>query len=134
MSRVPKDVVRALVQAYNAKSLGAVLGHYASDAFFWDPLHRDGVRGRDAIGSVIEGLFAAFPDEHMAIESLIGDESHAVAEILSRGSDAAGACFEVHFTEVYEIRKERVVSCRVYIDPQQLPGAGSHESRISNED
>ena len=118
----PKDVVRSLVEAYNAKSVEGVVELYEEDAFFWDPLHRDGVRGREAIGEVIRSLFAAFPDEEMSIVTLAGDDRHAVAEFRSTGTKpGSGERFQLEFTEVYEVADGRIVSCRVYLDPEELP-------------
>ena len=118
----PKDVVRSLVEAYNAKSVEGVLGLYAEDALFWDPLHRDCVQGRAAIAEVVRSLFAAFPDEEMSIVTLAGDDHHAVAEVRSSGtSPRSGERFELEFTEIYEVKDGRIVSCRVYLDPEELP-------------
>ena len=121
MSAAPKELVGALVDAYNDKRLDALLDLYDPDARFWDPLHRDGVVGREAIGRVIGQLFEAFPDERMSIVTLAADETTAVAEFRSTGTAPGGGRFELDFTEVYEVRDGRIVSCRVYLDPQQLP-------------
>src|SRR5665213_3491993 len=114
MTTTPKDVVRRLVEAYNGKSLEGVLELYHPNARFWDPLHRDGVTGRDAIGELIGQLFEASSDEEMAIETLAGDETHAVAELRSSGT-AGGERFELEFTEVYKVSGGRIESCRVYL-------------------
>jgi limonene-1,2-epoxide hydrolase len=120
MAATPKEVVHHLVEAYNAKSVDGVLELYRPDARFWDPLHRDGVTGREAIGELIDGLFVAYPDEEMAIETLASDETHAVAELRSRGT-SGGERFEVEFTEVYKVSDGRIEWCRVYLDPKELP-------------
>jgi ketosteroid isomerase-like protein len=119
--RAPSDVVQELVAAYNAKSLDVVLDLYRPDARFWDPFHREGVVGREAIGEVVGGLFESFPDEEMSIETLAADETHAVAEFRSTGTARGGEPFEVEFTEVYEVTDGQVASCRVYIDTEALP-------------
>jgi limonene-1,2-epoxide hydrolase len=128
MASTPKEVVHHLVEAYNAKSLEGVLELYRPDARFWDPLHREGVAGRDAIGELIGQLFAAYPDEKMAIETLAGDETHAVAEFRSNGT-AGGERFEVEFTEVYKVSDGRIEWCRVYLDPRALP-AGTESGQV----
>jgi ketosteroid isomerase-like protein len=123
MTRQPKEVVLAMVDAYNAKSMDRVLELYDPDARYWDPLHRDGVMGRDAVADVLRNLFASFPDERMSIVTLAGDETHVVAEVRSTATGAAtGEHFTLDFTEVYEVAAGRVVSCRVYLDPKELPG------------
>lgn len=121
MSRSPKEVVCALAEAYNAKSLEGILDLYRPDARYWDPLHRDGVAGREAIGGLMRELFAAFPDERMETETLASDETHAVAEFRSTGTSSSGQRFELELTEVYEIVEERIAWCRAYFDPKQLP-------------
>lgn len=117
----PKNIVRDLVEAYNAKSLERLLDLYHPDARFWDPLHRDGVTGRAAIGELLGQLFAAYPDEQMTIETLAGDGEHVVAEFRSTGTTAEGDRFELEFTEVYEVTDGRIEWCRVYLDPKALP-------------
>jgi ketosteroid isomerase-like protein len=119
----PKQIVQEVVDAYNGKSLERLLDLYHSGASFWDPFHRDGVRGRDAIAGVVGQLFEAMPDERMHIQTLAADERHAVAELRSVGTAPDGSLFELEFTEVYEVSDGRVASCRVYIDPEDVPGA-----------
>jgi ketosteroid isomerase-like protein len=128
MATTPKDVVRRLVEAYNDKSLEGVLELYHPDARFWDPLHRDGVTGREPIGELIGQLFEAYPDEEMTLETLAGDETHAVAEFRSTGT-AGGERFEVEFTEVYKVSGGRIEWCRVYLDPKALP-AGTESLQV----
>jgi ketosteroid isomerase-like protein len=129
MSGAPREVVGALVDAYNAKRLEPLLDLYDPEARFWDPFHRDGVLGREAIGGVLEELFAAFPDERMSVVTLAADDTHAVAEFHSSGTGPTGDRFELDFTEVYEVRDGRIVSCRVYLDPEQLPAQPGKEER-----
>jgi len=126
----PKEVVRELVDAYNAKSVERLVALYRPDARFWDPLHQDGVVGREAIEGVIRGLFEAFPDERMSIRTLAADDTYAVAEFESTGTTADGKLFNLEFTEVYEIDNGEIASVRVYINPSQLPGSkeGGEES------
>ncbi len=119
--RTPREVVQELVDAYNAKSLDRVLDLYRPDARFWDPFHREGVVGREAIGEVVEALFESFPDERMSIETLAADETHAVAEFRSTGTTKSGRPFELEFTEVYDVKQGRIAACRVYIDTEQIP-------------
>jgi ketosteroid isomerase-like protein len=117
----PAGIVRELVDAYNAKSLERLLALYRPDARFWDPFHRDGVAGREAIAEVLRGFFAAFPDERMEIRTLCAEGDYAVAEFASTGTTAGGERFELEFTEVYQVYDEQIASCRVYIDTRQVP-------------
>jgi ketosteroid isomerase-like protein len=119
--RTPRELVDELVEAYNAKSLERVLALYRPDARFWDPLHREGVVGRAAIGDVIGGLFERYPDEQMSPVTLVADETYAVAELRSVGTAASGHPFEFEFTEVYEISGGQISSCHVYIDTGEIP-------------
>jgi ketosteroid isomerase-like protein len=119
--RTPGEVVEELVDAYNTKSLDRLLALYRPDARFWDPFHRDGVVGREAISEVIHGLFESFPDEKMSIVTLAADETHAVAEFRSAGTTSSGRPFELEFTEVYEMSHGQIASCRVYIDTSEIP-------------
>ena len=131
--RPPKDIVRALVDAYNAKSLESVLELYRPDARYWDPLHPEEVVGREAIADIVRELFEAFPDERMSIETLAGDETTAVAEFRSTGTLPSGDRFELEFTEVYEVEDGRIASCRVYLDPEQLPSQTWWRTRRLNQ-
>jgi ketosteroid isomerase-like protein len=119
--RTPREVVEELVEAYNAKSLERILALYRPDARFWDPLHREGVSGRAAIGEVIGGLFESYPDEQMSVVTLVADETHAVAEFRSVGTSAGGRPFELELTEVYELSDGQIASCHVYIDTAEIP-------------
>ena len=119
--RTLRELVEELVEAYNAKSLDGVLALYQPDARFWDPLHRDGVVGRAAIGDVIGGLFERYPDEQMSVVTLVADETHAVAELRSVGTAASGRPFELEFTEVYQMSDGQISSCHVYIDTGEIP-------------
>ena len=119
--RTPRELVEELVEAYNVKSLDGVLALYRPDARFWDPLHREGVVGRAAIGDVIGCLFERYPDEQMSVITLVADETHAVAELRSVGTAASGRPFELEFTEVYEVNDGQVASCHVYIDTGEIP-------------
>lgn len=121
MTLAAKELVRELVDAYNAKSVERLLALYRPDARFWDPLHRDGVTGREAIADVIGRLFASFPDERMSIETLVADDTYAVAEFRSTGTAPGAEPYEVEFTEVYEVSNSQIASCRVYIDTEALP-------------
>lgn len=120
MTIAPKDVARAAVAAYNAKELGAVLDLYRPDGRYWDPLHTEGVAGREAIRKAIAEMFEAVPDEQLEFETLAGDERYAVAELRSRGTlDVTGVRFELELTEVYEVVGGQIASCRAYFDPKQ---------------
>ena len=113
----PKAVVRELVDAYNAKSVDRLVGLYQLEGRMWTPLERGGIVGHEAIGASIRRLFDAYPDEQMTIELLVGDETHAIAELCSVGVRPG----ELRFTEVYEVRGGRIADCRVYVDPEELP-------------
>lgn len=115
----PKSIVRELVDAYNAKSIDRLVALYHPDGRLWSPFERGGIVGHAAIGESIRRLFEAYPDEEMTIELLAGDETHAVAELHSVGLGPDRG--EVRFTEVYEVRDERIAACHVYIDPEELP-------------
>ena len=121
MTRTPKALVRELVEAYNAKALDRLLDLYRPDARFWDPFHREGLTGREAIGDAIRDLFERLPDEQMAIETLAADETYAVAEFRSTGTAPSGRPYQLEFTEVYEVTNGQIASCHVYIDTEQIP-------------
>lgn len=115
----PKSIVRALVDASNAKSVDRLVALYHPDGLRWSPFERGGLVGHAAIGDSIRRHFEAHPDEETTIDLLAGDETHAVAELhsVALGPDRG----EVRFTEVYEVRDERITTCHVYVDPEELP-------------
>lgn len=115
----PKSIVRELVDAYNARSVDRLVALYHPDGRRWSPFERGGIVGHAAIGDSIRRHFEAYPDEEMTIELLAGDDTHAVAELHSVGLGPDRG--EVRFTEVYEVRDERITACHVYIDPEELP-------------
>lgn len=128
MSCSPKDVTRALVDAYNDKSVERLLELYAPDGRYWDPMWPEGVEGTDALRTLYESSFAAAPDERMEIVALAGDERFAVAELRRTGTLAgAGARFQLDLTAVHHVADGRIAACRAYYDPRQLP-RGTHDT------
>jgi ketosteroid isomerase-like protein len=97
--RTSRELVEELVDAHNAKSIERLLALYRPDVRLWDPLHREGVVGRAAIGDVIGGLFERYPDEKMSVVKLVADETHTAAEFRSIGTAASGRPFELGVRE-----------------------------------
>lgn len=129
MSRSPKDVARALVDAYNDKSVERVLELYTPDGRYWDPVRPEGVEGTGALRTLYEDSFAAAPDERMEIVALAGDERFAVAELRGTGRLAgSGAGFQLDLTAVYDVADGRIAACRAYYDRRQLPRE-THDTR-----
>lgn len=114
-----RALVANLVAAYNAKNLDGVAGLYAEDARYWSALD-DWSEGVEAIRGHIERLFESLPDEEMAIKSLVTDGEIAVVEFESTGTNPRGRPYEIEFTEVIELRENRIASVRVYLDPEEV--------------
>ncbi|MFQ5966487.1 MAG: nuclear transport factor 2 family protein [Acidimicrobiia bacterium] len=114
-----RTLVSDLVAAYNAKDLDGLAALYIDDARYWSALS-DWTEGIDEIRSHIQELFELLPDEEMAIKSLVTDGQVAVVEFESTGTNPGGKLYEIEFTEVIELRGNRIESVRVYLDPEEV--------------
>lgn len=118
-----KDLIERMVAAYNRKDLEAVSLIYADDIRLWSAIGPD-VHGKSAAVAHLEDLFAALPDEHMTLDTVVADGEAVVIEVTSRGTDPQGAPYEIAFTEVFRVDDGLVREIRTYIDPDDVPHVG----------
>lgn len=65
-----KDVVRKLVDAWNARDVQALMRHWASDMVHHG---RDGVMPAGQVGSEMQRFINAFPDIHIDVDEIIAE-------------------------------------------------------------
>lgn len=114
-----KNLIMRMVTAYNRKDTDAVSAIYADDIRLWSAIGPD-VRGKSAAVAHLRELFAALPDEHMTLDTIVSDGDTVVIEVTSRGTDPQGASYEIAFTEVFRVSDHRVREIRTYIDPDDV--------------
>lgn len=117
--RSARAIVTRIVEAYNAKDVNALADLYHPDARYWSAL--DGWQeGLPVIRSHIEDLHRRLPDEQMSVDAIMTDGEVVVVEFTSSGTAPTGKPYQISFTEVIEVRDERIASVMVYLDPDEV--------------
>jgi uncharacterized protein (TIGR02246 family) len=117
--RSARAIVTRIVEAYNAKDANALADLYHPDARYWSAL--DGWQeGLPVIRSHIEDLHRRLPDEQMSVDAIMTDGEVVVVEFTSSGTAPTGKPYQISFTEVIEVRDERIASVMVYLDPDEV--------------
>ena len=124
----PKDDARVLVDeivaAYNSHDADALMALYQPDIKYWSAL--DGLQeGIDAVRAHLDHLHETLPDEQMQAQTVITDGELIVVEFRSTGTNPAGNPYAIEFTEVFELRDDKVASIKVYLDPEEVARAMS---------
>jgi steroid delta-isomerase-like uncharacterized protein len=120
----PAALARQLFGYLNARDLDGVAKHWHDDLLedfiVLGPLH-----GVAAVRSFFEELFAAFPDFHIEIETLLGDDTTAFIAWRAKGAftgspfqgiDANGATIELRGVDRMEFANDKLVRNTVYYD------------------
>jgi steroid delta-isomerase-like uncharacterized protein len=140
----PTEVARSIFEALNKKDLDAAMGLVAEDTV--DDFVAIGlVPGQQAIRRFFDELLTAFPDFEIAVESIVGDEAHAVVQWHAAGSftdgpfqgvEPTGRHVEIRGVDVMEIADGSVRHNTIYYDGAafarqigMLPRAGSSSDK-----
>jgi steroid delta-isomerase-like uncharacterized protein len=77
------EAARSFFASYNAHQVDKMLAQCSEDARLrYVPMGTQGEgRARDVGKTIWSGLIDAFPDLHVTVQSLFGDERHAAAEV-----------------------------------------------------
>lgn len=116
-----RQLVRRLVEAYNAKDAQGITDLYHPDARYWSALG-DWQEGLPAIKAHLEELHRTLPDEQMEPLAVITDGATVVVEFRSSGTAPSGRPYEIEFTEVIELRDGKIATVKVYLDPDEVEG------------
>jgi steroid delta-isomerase-like uncharacterized protein len=75
-----QDILRQTIDAFNRHDAEAFAACYAGDAVARDPQYAEPLRGRDAIRKDVADFFAAFPDVHATLDTLLANGDTAASE------------------------------------------------------
>jgi len=117
--RAARQLVRLIVDRYNARDVEGLVALYHDDAAYWSPLG-DWQHGVGPIRAHLDELHRTLPDEQMSIEALVTDGVTAVVEFKSSGTSPAGKTYSIEFTEVIEIEDAKIKRVMVYLDPDEV--------------
>lgn len=114
-----RELLRRLVNAYNAKDRETLAELYDKEISLWSSLG-EAATGRDDVLSHVGELFDALPDERMRANTVITDGDTIVVEFTSTGTNASNEPYELRFTEVFELKAGKFSEIRTYIDPDDV--------------
>ena len=119
-----RQLIDRIVSAYNSGDTDALVALYQPDLTYWSAL--DGMQeGVEAVRAHIDHLHETLPDEQMQARTVVTDGELIVVEFESTGTNPAGKTYTIEFTEVFELRDGKVVSIKVYLDPEEVERAMS---------
>jgi steroid delta-isomerase-like uncharacterized protein len=117
-----KAVVQRFVdEVANGRSLNLV-NDLLSDNFRLPP--GDGGLDRDGLVAVLQYYFAAFPDLHYEVETLVAEGDTVVARARMRGTHSgeyegqigSGRTFEVDEVDIFDVVNDRITGYRIIWD------------------
>jgi steroid delta-isomerase-like uncharacterized protein len=85
----PADLARLIIDHHNARDLAAVQA-LTTDEIVEDFIAVGVFRGKPAVRGFFEELFEAFPDFHLAIEGVTGNDEGAVVQWRATGTFTGG--------------------------------------------
>lgn len=123
-SQQPATLARELIDMLNARALDAIEERWHDD-LYEDFIVLRAFRGKRAVRGFFEGLFAAFPDFHLEVETCIGDDTtafiawRATATFTGgpfEGIQANGASLDIRGVDRMEFEDGKLVRNTVYYD------------------
>lgn len=123
-----KDAVRKELEALNRQDVEGVMAFYTDDVVFDDISVPEPLRGTDAMREFMQGMYAAFPDLHVELRSLFGQEKIVAAEYdligTHRGeldrNPPTGKTFRIRALSVYEYDGSRFTRETFYWDSASM--------------
>lgn len=105
-----KEAVRKELEALNRQDVEGVMAFYTEDVIFDDVSLPEPLNGSEEMREFMQGMYAAFPDLHIELRSLFGEEDIVAAEYELIGTHAGdldgnpptGKTFRVKAVSVYE--------------------------------
>ncbi len=105
-----REAVHKELEALNRQDVEGVMAFYTDDVVFDDISLPEPMRGADAMREFMQGMYAAFPDLHVELRSLFGEEKIVAAEYdligthkgELEGNPPTGKTFRVRALSVYE--------------------------------
>jgi ketosteroid isomerase-like protein len=117
-----RNIVAALVDAYNRKDLEDTARLCAEGIRLWSPLS-GAHHGREQVLEGVRALFDQLPDDRVTTDTIVTNGTTAVVELTSRGTAPSGRPYTMSLTSVIELDGDLVAGVRTYLDPDDLAGA-----------
>lgn len=125
----PADVVERLRQAMNQHDLAGFLACIDQEYRSEQPVHPNrGFEGRQQVEKNWSALFEAMPDFHAELVATANDGDTVWAEWHWTGSRANESPLDMRGVTLFEIKRGRVVSGRLYMEEVEKVGGGIDET------
>ena len=123
------DVIDRLVVAMNAYDLGAAARLFHEDYRSEQPAHPSrAFVGRAQMLANWEAMFAGIPDFHAEICRSVQDGDTSWSEWHWSGTRTDGQTFDMRGVTLFEIRDDRIVAGRLYLQDVELDAAGIEQT------
>lgn len=117
------DFNRRWLQAWTDKDVPRLLGFYAEDTQYFDQQVPQGLRGREALGGYLTGLFAATPPMAYHPDAVWATEGGYCGRWYCVIGEDARAAPAMRGFDLVELRGEEIALNEVYV--HMLGGAGA---------
>ena len=123
-----KEAVRKELEVLNRQDVEGVLAFYTDDVVFEDVSLPEPLQGKAAMREFMAGIYAAFPDLHVEVHSIFGEENIVAAEYdlvgthrgELEGQPPTGKTFRVRAVSVYEYDGNRFTRETFYWDSASM--------------
>jgi steroid delta-isomerase-like uncharacterized protein len=132
MSRSGAEILREVVDAFNARDFSNAHEHLSDDLEFVDVAAGATTKGRDAFIGYAQSWIGAFPDMKMTLLAVVADEQHVAGEFRGGGTHEGtlptpagdipptGRRFEEPFTWFCEVADGKLTGIRDYYNAMAL--------------
>lgn len=123
-----KEAVRKELEALNRQDVEGVMAFYTEDVVFDDISLPEPLKGAEEMREFMHGMYAAFPDLHIELRSLFGEEDIVAAEYdlmgthqgEMEGHPPTGKTFKVRALSTYEYDGSRFTKETFYWDSASM--------------
>lgn len=123
-----KEAVRKELEALNRQDVEGVMAFYTEDVIFEDISLPEPLSGSEEMREFMEGMYATFPDLHVELQSLFGEDEIVAAEYQLIGTHEGdldgkpptGKTFRVKALSVYEYDGQRFTKETFYWDSASM--------------
>lgn len=121
----PLSVLERSHIAMNQHDLEAFLECIDPDYHSEQPVHPDRqFTGKDQVYKNWSNIFSSIPDFHAELLRVACDDNTVWAEWDWQGTRSDDTLFHMRGTTIFEVRNDRIISGRLYIEPVERGGAG----------
>jgi ketosteroid isomerase-like protein len=114
----PRAVVQSLHRAANARDLDGIVAHFAPDYVLDNPCRPDrSFRGADQVQRNWSTILGEWPDFVLEEKALAEDGDTVWAELVMRGSPAAGPELQLRGVMIYRVQGGAITAGTFYLAP-----------------